>query len=113
MGIDDIPIAKESDQFYWIKLNNRLFNTGYNFCMHECRTQDDTSEMDICYDYCYTKFMVGKKQIMHQAQDADEETFTQCLAEKDDYDNIDTILKCSQKMHSTKMLLIADSLSRT
>ena len=113
MGLEDIRVDKESDRFYWIKLNNKLFNTGYKFCMNECGVQDDISEIENCYDYCYTHFMVGKKQVMHQAQDSDEQTFTECLSKNENYDDLNSILKCSQNMHSGKMLIIADSIKRT
>ena len=110
MGLADFDVPKEADRFYWIKLNNKLFNSGYNYCMNNCKTESPEVELGDCYNHCYTNFMVAKKQVMHQAQDKDEETFAHCISNSRNPEDLDSILKCSQNTHVGKMLLISDSI---
>ncbi|CAI2385235.1 unnamed protein product [Moneuplotes crassus] len=110
MPITDYTVPKEADRFYWIRLNNKLHNAGYNYCINNCKTKSVKSELEGCFNYCYTSFMIEKKQVMHQAQDSDEDTFTTCLSKTDDPEDIDNILKCGDNTHAGKMLIISESI---
>ena len=111
MGIEDFDAPKEGDRLYWIRLTNKVFNTGFNLCNNQCRAGSENM-LQPCFNHCYNHYMIQKKKVMHQQQEADEYNFMKCLSKSDEPESLETMLKCSANNHADKMLIAADNIEK-
>ena len=107
MSLAEVKATQSDEAQYWIKLSNKLYNAAYKYCYHQCKMRNNIGEMPACGQYCYQSYLVKKKVVMHQAQDADDYNFRKCLAESSGDLDLETIFACTQTMHTDKMLLAA------
>lgn len=62
--------------------SNRMSDAHYNQCLHACIENPLMPNMAGCKQTCFKNIVVPHKIVMHQSQDAEENLYRQCLAEK-------------------------------
>lgn len=92
---------------------NRMVDADYSRCLHKCVEDPLMNNLGGCKQTCFKTIMVPHKIIMHQSQDAEENLYRQCLAEKFPNVSQEDFISCTKNIYAQRYELVSTHFANT
>jgi hypothetical protein len=90
----------------------RMVDAHYNFCLSACN-EKTTTALAPCKQTCYAKILVPYKIVLHQAADAEENLYRQCLADKFPDIQHEDYISCTKSIYAQRVELLSTHFANT